>query len=122
MKNKRLFQVFVVLGLVCGFICAEDYYEEIGVDSSATTEEIGAKCREQMAKSHPQKNADSPDAHEKFKEVAHACQVLKNKTEREAYDASLQKGSKPSRASSRGATLAIEAPASKKKPQAPIAQ
>lgn len=119
MKSKRL--LLIVLGFVCGFVFAENYYHEIGVDPSATPEEISAKCREEMARSHPHKNANSPDAHKKFKEVAHACHVLKNKTERDAYDASLESGSKPSWASSRGSTLAIEAPASKKK-QAPVSQ
>lgn len=120
MKSKRLLAVLVVFGFVYGFVFAENYYQEIGVDPSATPEEISAKCREEMAKSHPHKNANSPDAHKKFKEVAHACHVLKNKTERDAYDVSLEKG-KPGWASHRGSTLAIEAPASHKK-QAPVAQ
>lgn len=121
MESKRLLAVLVVLGFVCGFVFAENYYQDIGVDPSASSEEISAKCREEMARSHPHKNANSPRAHKKFEEVAHACQVLKNKTERDAYDASLESGNKSHWSSNRGSTLAIEAPASKKR-QAPALQ
>ena len=115
MKNNRLLKLLMVLGLFSGFIFAKNYYQEIGVGSSATAEEISSKCREQMVKSHPHKNDNSVDAHEKFTGINHACEVLKNKETRALYDVSLQQG-RHSAASGRGSTLAIEAPVSKKKP------
>ncbi len=50
------------------------YYELLGVDKKATTEEIRKAFRKKALKEHPDKGGDP----EKFKEVTAAYEVLSN--------------------------------------------
>ncbi len=62
-----------------------DYYETLGVDKSASQEEIKKSYRKLALKWHPDKN-DSDQAEEKFKEINAAYEVLSDPQKRKAYD------------------------------------
>ena len=63
----------------------KDYYKILGVSRSATDDEIKKGYRKMALKYHPDKNKD-PSAADKFKEVAEAFEVLKDKDKRAVYD------------------------------------
>lgn len=63
-----------------------DYYEVLGVDKSASAEEIKKAYRKVAIKFHPDKNPDDPSAEEKFKEAAEAYEVLRDPEKKQRYD------------------------------------
>lgn len=63
-----------------------DLYEVLGVEPSATDEEIKKAYRNLAFKYHPDRNGDDPEAEAKFKEVNDAYQVLSDLTRRQIYD------------------------------------
>lgn len=63
-----------------------DYYEVLGLDRGATQEQIKQAYRQLALKWHPDRNT-SPDATDRFKEVAEAYAVLSDPTKRSQYDA-----------------------------------
>src|SRR6266545_1393588 len=63
-----------------------DYYEVLGVERSATEEEVKRAYRKLAVKFHPDKNPDDPHAEEKFKELGEAYDVLIDPDKRAAYD------------------------------------
>ena len=63
-----------------------DYYEVLGVDKSATPEEIKKAYRKKAIQYHPDKNPGDKVAEEKFKEAAEAYDVLSNPDKRSRYD------------------------------------
>lgn len=65
----------------------KDYYKILGIEKSATDDDIRKGYRKMAMKFHPDKN-DSPDASERFKEVAEAYEVLIDRGKRSAYDQS----------------------------------
>jgi len=65
-----------------------DYYEVLGVEKSATNDDIKKAYRKLAMKYHPDRNLDNPqDAEAKFKEVKEAFEVLEDSQKRQLYDA-----------------------------------
>jgi molecular chaperone DnaJ len=63
-----------------------DYYEVLGVEKSATADEIKKAYRKKAIQYHPDKNPGDKEAEEKFKEAAEAYEVLSNPDKRARYD------------------------------------
>jgi molecular chaperone DnaJ len=63
-----------------------DYYEVLGVERSATSEEVKRAYRKLAVQFHPDKNPDDSQAEEKFKELGEAYDVLMDGDKRAAYD------------------------------------
>jgi molecular chaperone DnaJ len=63
-----------------------DYYEILGVERSASKDELKKAYRKIAIKYHPDKNPDDKEAEEKFKEAAEAYEVLNNDEKRQRYD------------------------------------
>ena len=55
-----------------------DYYEVLGVNKSASADQIKSAYRKLAVKYHPDKNKDDKGAEEKFKEASEAYHVLSN--------------------------------------------
>jgi molecular chaperone DnaJ len=80
-----------------------DYYETLGVNRDAAEDEIKKAYRKLAMKYHPDRNPDSKDAEEKFKEAKEAYEVLSDQQKRAAYDAYGHAGVDPSAAAGAGA-------------------
>ncbi len=63
-----------------------DYYEVLGVDKSASNDEIKKAYRKKAIQFHPDKNPGDKEAEEKFKEAAEAYEVLSNADKKQRYD------------------------------------
>lgn len=63
-----------------------DYYDVLGVDRSATRDQVKQAYRRLALKHHPDRNKAS-DATEKFREIAEAYAVLSDDAKRREYDA-----------------------------------
>jgi molecular chaperone DnaJ len=64
-----------------------DYYEVLGVNRDSSDEEIKKSYRKLAMKHHPDRNPDSKEAEEKFKEAKEAYEILTTPEKRRAYDA-----------------------------------
>ena len=65
---------------------AKDYYEALGVDKSATPEQIKSAYRKLAKQHHPDLNEGNEQAAQKFKEINEAYQVLSDDKKRQQYD------------------------------------
>ena len=63
-----------------------DYYEVLGVGTSAGNDDMKKAYRKLAIKYHPDRNADNKEAEEKFKEAAEAYDVLSDPNKRQRYD------------------------------------
>jgi len=65
---------------------AQDYYELLGVNRTASPDDIKKAFRKLAMQHHPDRNPDSKDSEKKFKDVNHAYDILKDPEKRAAYD------------------------------------
>ena len=64
----------------------KDFYEVLGVDRTASPDELKRAYRKLAMRHHPDRNPDDKTAEQKFKEVSEAYDVLKDDQQRAAYD------------------------------------
>jgi curved DNA-binding protein len=64
----------------------KDYYKVLGVDKTASQDEIKKAYRKLAVKYHPDKNPGDKKAEEKFKEITEANEVLSDPEKRKKYD------------------------------------
>lgn len=65
---------------------AKNYYDILGVNKSATADEIKSAYRKLALKYHPDRNPGNKAAEDKFKEIAEAYSVLGDEKKRKEYD------------------------------------
>ncbi|MEO8719084.1 MAG: molecular chaperone DnaJ [Burkholderiales bacterium] len=63
-----------------------DFYEVLGVNRDASTDDIRKAYRKLAMKWHPDRNPDNPRAEDHFKEAQHAYEILSDAQKRAAYD------------------------------------
>ena len=63
-----------------------DYYEVLGINKSATADQIKSAYRKLAVKYHPDKNPNDKGAEDKFKEASEAYHVLSNSERKQNYD------------------------------------
>ena len=63
-----------------------DYYDILGVNRDASSEEIKKAYRKEALKNHPDRNPGDKAAEARFKEAAVAYEVLSDQKKREVYD------------------------------------
>ena len=64
----------------------KDYYKILGVEKTATQDEIKKAYRKLAMKHHPDRNAGKKSSEEKFKEITEANEVLSDPDKRKKYD------------------------------------
>ncbi len=64
----------------------KDYYETLGLAKNASDDEIKKAYRKSAMKFHPDRNPDSKEAEDKFKEAKEAYEMLSDAEKRAAYD------------------------------------
>ncbi|MCQ2590280.1 MAG: DnaJ domain-containing protein [Treponema sp.] len=64
----------------------KNYYEVLGIEKTASADEIKKAYRSLAFKYHPDRNPDDKVAEEKFKEISAAYDVLGDETKRRNYD------------------------------------
>lgn len=64
----------------------KDYYKVLGVEKTATAEQIKKAYRKLAVKYHPDKNPGDKVAEDKFKEINEAYEVLSDAEKRKKYD------------------------------------
>ena len=67
-----------------------NYYEMLGVDKNAPSNEIKRAYRTLAIKYHPDRNLGNKAAEEKFKDINEAYEILSDQTRRVQYDQSLK--------------------------------
>ena len=63
-----------------------DYYEVLGVDTTADDNTLKKAYRKLAMKYHPDRNPDDKAAEDKFKEAAEAYEVLSDPDKKARYD------------------------------------
>jgi molecular chaperone DnaJ len=67
-------------------VSRRDYYEVLGVDRTSTGQQLKSAYRKLALQYHPDRNPDSGEAEERFKEAAEAYAILADQNKRQAYD------------------------------------
>jgi molecular chaperone DnaJ len=73
-------------GVILTFVADRDYYRILGVERSASQEEIRKAYRKLARKYHPDINPGSKEAENRFKEISVANDVLSDPKKRKLYD------------------------------------
>ena len=63
-----------------------DYYDVLGINKSASPEDIKSAYRKLAVKYHPDKNPGNKSAEDKFKEASEAYGILSDRSKKENYD------------------------------------
>ena len=63
-----------------------DYYDVLGVDKNAASDQIKTAYRKLAVKYHPDKNKGDKASEDKFKEASEAYHVLSNSERKQSYD------------------------------------
>ncbi|KAK7113286.1 dnaJ homolog subfamily C member 10-like [Littorina saxatilis] len=80
---------YQALWIMCASVCitlAGDFYAILGVEKSASAKEIRKAFKKLAISTHPDKNTDDPEAHNKFLIITRAYEVLKDEELRKKYD------------------------------------
>jgi len=64
----------------------KDYYKTLGIDKSASKDDIKKAFRKLAHEHHPDKNKNDPTSSQKFKEASEAYSVLSDDNKRRQYD------------------------------------
>ena len=72
-----------------------NYYAVLGVSDQVDADTLKKAYREQVKKYHPDRQPDSIQAEERFKELQEAYAVLKDPEKRDQYDNACRRKSKP---------------------------
>ena len=64
----------------------QDYYDVLGVEKSASADDIKRSYRRLAMQFHPDKNPGDKEAEAKFKQCAEAYEVLSDQQKRQQYD------------------------------------
>ncbi|MDN3986007.1 molecular chaperone DnaJ [Zwartia vadi] len=80
-----------------------DFYEILGVAKNASDDELKKAYRKLAMKYHPDRNPDSKEAEEKFKQAKEAYEILSDENKRAAYDRYGHAGVDPNAAGMGGA-------------------
>lgn len=64
----------------------EDYYKILGINKTASAQEIKSAYRKLALQYHPDRNKGNKESEEKFKEVTKAYEVLSDPQKRQTYD------------------------------------
>jgi len=65
---------------------AEDYYKTLGLEKTASSEEIKKAYRKLALKHHPDRNPNNKEAEEQFKKISEAYAVLSDPEKRKQFD------------------------------------
>ena len=65
---------------------SEDLYKILGVDKSISQADLKKAYRKLAMKYHPDQNKGNAEAEQKFKDISHAYDILKDEQKRAAYD------------------------------------
>src|SRR5438128_7613500 len=63
-----------------------DYYKVLGINKTATTDEIKTAYRKLARKHHPDLNPNDKEAHKRFQQINEANEVLSDPEKRKKYD------------------------------------
>ena len=63
-----------------------DYYQILGVDKNASTDDIKKAYRKLARKHHPDLNPNDQEAHKRFQQINEANEVLSDPEKRKKYD------------------------------------
>eukprot|EP00518_Triparma_eleuthera_P012831 CAMPEP_0182467654 /NCGR_PEP_ID=MMETSP1319-20130603/14315_1 /TAXON_ID=172717 /ORGANISM="Bolidomonas pacifica, Strain RCC208" /LENGTH=133 /DNA_ID=CAMNT_0024667765 /DNA_START=154 /DNA_END=552 /DNA_ORIENTATION=- len=75
---------------------APTFYDVLEVEKSCSTQEVKKAYRRLALENHPDRNNNSQESTEKFRQIAEAYETLSDPQARSDYDASLLRPSSPS--------------------------